>query len=97
MRNYLKILLIILPFIILNCSKIDKENDSIDYVTTENDQINGNKYQQLYDSIYIRLALQKSLKHEALTLFVKDIEIIKDLKLYNEISKIALDSYKYNT
>jgi len=96
MRNYLKILLIILPFIILNCSKTDKKSDSIDSQIIENNQINGDKYKQLYDSIYIRLALQKSLKHEALTLFVKDIGIIKDLKLYSEISKIALDSYKYD-
>jgi len=96
MCNYLKILLIILPFIILNCSKIDKENDSIDYATTENGQINGNKYQQLYDSIYIRIALQKSLNDEALELFIKDIKIIKDLNLYSKISEIALDSYKYN-
>ena len=96
MRNYLKILLIILPFITLNCSKTDKKSDSIDSQIIENNQINSDKYKQLYDSIYIRLALQKSLKHEALTLFLKDIEIIKDLKLYSEISKIALDSYKYD-
>ena len=87
MRNYLKILLIILPFITLNCSKTDKKSDSIDSQIIENNQINSDKYKQLYDSIYIRLALQKSLKHEALTLFLKDIEIIKDLKLYSEISK----------
>mgnify|MGYP001342984827 CR=1 FL=1 len=96
MRNYLKILLIILPFLVLNCSKTDKENNSIDSQTIENSQITGNKYKQLYNSIYIRLALQKSLGQEALALFIKDIEIIKDLKLYSEVSKIALDSYRYN-
>ena len=54
-----------------------------------------NKYNHLYNSLYIHIALERNLNKDALRIFVKNINILKDPGLYEKISKISLDLYDY--
>jgi len=55
------------------------------------------KYNHLYNSLYIHIALERNLNKDALGIFVKNINILKDIRLYEKISKISLDLYDYKS
>ena len=94
MHNYLNILLIIITLFVVSCSKNPTEAHQVD------DQIRlggsiDNKYNHLYNSLYIHIALERNLNKDALRVFVKNIDVLKDTKLYKKISKISLNLYDY--
>ena len=90
MANYLKILPIILVISITSCTQAPENRPLVNTNSSNESYENKDrKYKQLYDSIYINLALNKGLNKEALALFIKDIEIMTDINLFNKTSKIA--------
>ena len=94
MHNYLNILLIISTLFVTSCSKDPSEA----YQVENQIQLGGsidNKYNHLYNSLYIHIALERNLNKDALNIFVKNINILKDPELYEKISKISLDLYDY--
>ena len=94
MHNYLNILLIIITLFVVSCSKNPTEVHQVD----DQIQLRGgidNKYNHLYNSLYIHIALERNLNKDALRMFVKNIDVLKDTKLYEEISKISLNLYDY--
>jgi hypothetical protein len=94
MHNYLNILLIIITLFVVSCSKNPTEVHQLD----DQIQLGGgidNKYNHLYNSLYIHIALERNLNKDALRMFVKNIDVLKDTKLYEEISKISLNLYDY--
>jgi len=96
MHNYLNILLIIITLFVVSCSK----NTTETYQTDDQVQFRGNmddKYNHLYNSLYIHIALERNLNKDALGIFVKNINILKDIRLYEKISKISLDLYDYKS
>ena len=96
MHNYLNILLIIITLFVVSCSK----NPSEAYQVDNQIQLEGsidNKYSHLYNSLYIHIALERNLNKDALRIFVKNIDIFKDTKLYEKVSKISLDFYDYKS
>ena len=96
MHNYLNILLILITLFVVSCSK----NTTETYQTDDQVQFRGNmddKYNHLYNSLYIHIALERNLNKDALGIFVKNINILKDIRLYEKISKISLDLYDYKS
>ena len=95
MTNYLNILLIIISLFISSCSNNngDPSNTSkpISHI-----KFSGDKYSHLYNSLYINLALSKSLHNEALSEFIKNIDHMDDVKLFEKLSKIAKESYRFD-
>jgi|TARA_B110000444_G_scaffold190015_1_gene179530 hypothetical protein len=94
MHNYLNILLIIITLFVASCSK----NPTEAYQVDNQIQLEGNidnKYSHLYNSLYIHIALERNLNKDALRIFVENIDILKDPKLYEKISKISLNLYDY--
>ena len=94
MHHYLNILLIISTLFVTSCSKDPSEA----YQVENQIQLGGsidNKYNHLYNSLYIHIALERNLSKDALNIFVKNINILKDPELYEKISKISLDLYDY--
>ncbi|MFT4516636.1 MAG: tetratricopeptide (TPR) repeat protein [Gammaproteobacteria bacterium] len=94
MHNYLNILLIIITLFVVSCSKNPTEAHQVD----DQIQLGGsidNKYNHLYNSLYIHIALERNLNKDALRVFVKNIDVLKDTKLYKKISKISLNLYDY--
>jgi tetratricopeptide (TPR) repeat protein len=94
MHNYLNILLIIITLFVVSCSKNPTEAHQVD----DQIQLGGsidNKYNHLYNSLYIHIALERNLNKDALRVFVKNIDVLKDTKLYEKISKISLNLYDY--
>jgi len=80
----------------VSCSK----NTTETYQTDDQVQFRGNmddKYNHLYNSLYIHIALERNLNKDALGIFVKNINILKDIRLYEKISKISLDLYDYKS
>jgi len=78
----------------VSCSKNPTEAHQVD----DQIQLGGgidNKYNHLYNSLYIHIALERNLNKDALRIFVKNIDVLKDTKLYEEISKISLNLYDY--
>ena len=96
MANYLKILPIILVINIASCTQVPENRPFVNTNSSNESYENKDrKYKQLYDSIYINLALNKALNKEALALFIKDIEIMTDINLFNKVSKIAFEIGDY--
>ena len=96
MANYLKILPIILVISITSCTQAPENRPLVNTNSSNESYENKDrKYKQLYDSIYINLALNKGLNKEALALFIKDIEIMTDINLFNKTSKIAFEIGDY--
>jgi len=78
----------------VSCSKNPTEAHQVD----DQIQLGGsidNKYNHLYNSLYIHIALERNLNKDALRVFVKNIDVLKDTKLYKKISKISLNLYDY--
>ncbi len=95
MRIYLSISLIIIPLFLGSCAKKQEEGmKSFTLNTSANYSNNINSY--LYNSIYINLALKRSLDGEALMMFVENIDSMTEQKLFEKISKISLETYEYD-
>ena len=95
MRNYLNILPIIMLLFVSSCS-----NNSDDSINSDSEfpKINftGDKYSHLYNSLYINLALKKSLDNEALSAFIENIDSMDDIKLFEKLSRISKKLYRYD-
>ena len=96
MLNFLKILIAILPLFLLSCnpkseniSPTNKIKDSLSYGSADK-----KKYIQIYNAIYINFAMQKAKYEEALTLFIQDIHLMDDLKLFPRMARISLQLNK---
>ena len=97
MANYLKILPIILAISIASCTQAPENHPLVNTNSSNKSYENKDrKYTQLYDSIYINLALNKGLNKEALALFIKDIEIMTNINLFKKVSKIAFEIGDYD-
>ena len=91
MANFLKILIAILPLFLLSCNK---KPENLSSITNEekapSHEASDKKYIQIYDAIYINFALEKGKYEEALNLFLRDIHLIEDLKLFTRMSVISM-------
>jgi len=95
MNNYLNILLIIIALFVSSCSKNSDDTANMNtFVSSKN--FGGDKYSHLYNSLYINLALKKSLHDEALRTFIQNIEKMDDVKLFEKLSKISRDTNRFN-
>lgn len=95
MSNYLNILLIIIALFVSSCSKNSDDTANMNtFVSSKN--FGGDKYSHLYNSLYINLALKKSLHDEALRTFIQNIEKMDDVKLFEKLSKISRDTNRFN-
>ena len=95
MSNYLNILLIIIALFVSSCSKNSDDTANMNtFVSSKN--FGGDKYSHLYNSLYINLALKKSLHDEALRTFIQNIEKMNDVKLFEKLSKISRDTNRFN-
>ena len=94
MRNYLYISLIIISLFVSSCS-----NNSDDISNVKKSSLHASfaddKYSHLYNSLYINLALKKSLNDKALDRFIKNIDSMDNLKLFEKLSRIAKNSYRF--
>lgn len=95
MSNYLNILLIIIPLFVSSCSNNRDEVSSVN-MTNSQKNFSGDKYSHLYNSLYISLALKKSLNDEALSTFINNIDTMDDIKLFEKLSKISRDTHRFN-
>ena len=94
MRNYLNILLIIITLFVVSCTRNTTETYQVDY-ETQFDENMDYKYRHLYNSLYVYIALERDLKQDALRIFVDNVDVLTDIKLYEKISKISLELYDY--
>ena len=86
MANYLKILPIILVINIASCTQVPENRPFVNTNSSnESYESKDRKYKQLYDSIYINLALNKDLNKEALALFPKVAAMLDKLSKRNII------------
>ena len=95
MSNYLNILLIIIPLFVSSCSNNRDEVSSVNMPLSQKN-FGGDKYQHLYNSLYINLALKKSLYDEALRAFIDNIDTMDDINLFEKLSKISRDTHRFN-
>jgi len=65
-------------------------------MTNSQKNFSGDKYSHLYNSLYIGLALKKSLNDEALSTFINNIDTMDDIKLFEKLSKISRDTHRFN-
>ena len=94
MRNYLNILLVIIVLFTVSCSD-NSTNKSSDSSNSRYGTSSGLKDSYIYNSLYIHIALKRSLEIEALSKFVENINIVDDIGLFEKISRISLDKYLY--
>ena len=95
MSNYLNILLIIIPLFVSSCSNNRDEVSSVNMPISQKN-FGGDKYSHLYNSLYISLALKKSLNDEALRTFINNIDTMDDINLFEKLSKISRDTHRFN-
>ena len=95
MSNYLNILLIIIPLFVSSCSNNRDEVSSVNMPISQKN-FSGDKYSHLYNSLYISLALKKSLNDEALRTFINNIDTMDDINLFEKLSKISRDTHRFN-
>ena len=92
--KYLKFLTFFFIVSLLGCtSDHDANLNKNSAVSAKN--FDNPKYQRLFNSIYLRIALHKNKQTEALDLFLRDIEDTKDIKLFSTMSKLAISRYQY--
>ena len=95
MSNYLNILLIIIPLFVSSCSNNHDDVSSVNMPVSQK-SFSGDKYSHLYNSLYISLALKKSLNDEALRTFINNIDTMDDINLFEKLSKISRDTHRFN-
>ncbi len=95
MLNFLKILIAILPLFLISCnpkqenmSTSTQDKAALSYFGPEK------KYTQIYNAIYINFAMQKGRYEEALALFIQNIDLMEDLKLFPRMARISLQFNK---
>ena len=93
--KYLKFLALFFMVTLIGCSQ-GYDNNSNKTGTTPIKNFDNPKYQRLFNSIYLRIALQKNQQTEALNVFLRDIENIRDIKLFSTMSKLAIAQYQYD-
>ena len=92
--KYLKFLTFFFIVSLIGCtSDHDANSNKTSAVSAKN--FDNPKYQRLFNSIYLRIALHKNKQTEALDLFLRDIEDTKDIKLFSTMSKLAISRYQY--
>ena len=79
---------------VVSCSKNTNETYQVDDEIHFDRNIDK-KYRHLYNSLYIHIALERNLNRDALRVFVNNIGVLKDIRLYEKISKISLELYDY--
>ena len=95
MLNFLKILIAILPLFLISCNP-KQENMSTSTQDKAAPSYFGpeKKYTQIYNAIYINFAMQKGRYEEALALFIQNIDLMDDLKLFPRMARISLQFNK---
>ena len=93
--KYLKFLALFFVAFLVGCSPTN-DTSSEKTITTSSKNFEDPKYQRLFNSIYLRIALQKNQETAALNLFLRDIKDIRDIKLFLTMSKLAISRYQYN-
>ena len=93
--KYLKFLTLFFVAFLVGCSPTN-DTSSEKTITTSAKNFEDPKYQRLFNSIYLRIALQKNQETAALNLFLRDIKDIRDIKLFLTMSKLAISRYQYN-
>lgn len=95
MLNFLKILIAILPLFLISCNP-KQENMSTSTQDKAAPSYFGpeKKYTQIYNAIYINFAMQKGRYEEALALFIQNIDLMEDLKLFPRMARISLQFNK---
>ncbi len=98
MRYFFRILVFLAPIFLLSCDNNSHQGAStskINSIINTYDNNSDSKYIEIYNTIYIRLALEQSLYEKALSLFIQDISHMNDLDLYGDMAKIGLQQHKY--
>ncbi len=95
MSNYLNTLLVIITLFVSSCSN-NNDKLSDDSSISSHNKFTGDKYSHLYNSLYVNIALQKSLDDEALSMFIENIQSMDDIRLFEKLSKIAKNSYRFD-
>ena len=80
MSSYLNILLIIITLFVSSCSNNSDNAYNQNELNTYNN-FTTDKYSHLYNSLYISIALKKSLEDEALSAFIENIQTMDDICL----------------
>ena len=93
--KYLKFLALFFVAFLVGCSPTN-DTSSEKTISTSAKNFEDPKYQRLFNSIYLRIALQKNQETAALNLFLRDIKDIRDIKLFLTMSKLAISRYQYN-
>ena len=93
--KYLKFLALFFVAFLVGCSPTN-DTSSEKTISTSTKNFEDPKYQRLFNSIYLRIALQKNQETEALNLFLRDIKDTRDIKLFLTMSKLAISRYQYN-
>ena len=93
--KYLKFLALFFVAFLVGCSPTN-DTSSEKTISTSTKNFEDPKYQRLFNSIYLRIALQKNQETAALNLFLRDIKDIRDIKLFLTMSKLAISRYQYN-
>ena len=95
MSSYLNILLIIITLFVSSCSNNSDNAYNQNELNTYNN-FTTDKYSHLYNSLYISIALKKSLEDEALSAFIENIQTMDDIKLFEKISRISKKSNRFD-
>ena len=93
--KYLKFLTFFFVASVVGCSPNHHTNTKKTDITPIK-SFDDPKYQRLFNSIYLRIALQNNQQTKALNLFLRDIDDTRDIKLFSTMSKLALSRYQYN-
>ncbi len=93
--KFLKILLFFLPALFVSCSSEDAQNyhNNSGFSPQKFDE---KKYQRIFNSLYIRIALDKQQSNQALDLFIRDIHDMNDMKLFKKVSEEAISQYRFS-
>ena len=95
MLNFLKILIAILPLFLISCNpKQENMSTSAQNNVAPSYLVSEKKYTQIYNAIYINFAMQKGRYEEALALFIQNIHLMEDLKLFPRMARISLQFNK---
>jgi len=93
--KFLKILLFFLPALLFSCSSEDAQNYHNNSGFSPH-KFGEKKYQRIFNSLYIRIALDKQQPNQALDLFIRDIHDMNDMKLFKKVSEEAISQYRFS-
>ncbi len=93
--KFLKILAFFFSLLLISCSSEDAQNYHNNSGFSDN-KFAEKKYQRLFNSLYIRIALDSKKPIQALNYFMEDISNINDERLFRKVSEIAISNYRYS-